>query len=115
MKAKFLASFAAMSMLASPTVAAACELDGMPGFHRYNPFAKVPGFQGLGPPAAPYEAQESTREAEQPKQDSKAEGVKKAKKPKKSKAIAPARAPVDTSDEAANDDWNPAEGLITLS
>lgn len=42
---------AAAAMLALPTAAAACDLDGLPGFHRANPFSGAPMFRGA--PAQP--------------------------------------------------------------
>lgn len=37
---------AAAAMLALPTAAQACDLDGLPGFHRANPFSGAPMFRG---------------------------------------------------------------------
>lgn len=35
----------------APLPAMACDLDGLPGFHRANPFSNAPGFRGM--PARP--------------------------------------------------------------
>ena len=53
MHIKALSAAIAVSLVATPTVSLACDLDGMPGCHRYNPFAKLSGLQGLTPPMDP--------------------------------------------------------------
>ncbi len=48
----FRTSFVAAMMAAlAPLPAMACDLDGLPGFHRANPFSNAPGFRGM--PARP--------------------------------------------------------------
>jgi len=51
MTKRLISAALALGLVASPTAAFACDLDGLPGFHRYNPFAQVPGFPGLAPRA----------------------------------------------------------------
>ena len=43
---------------------AACDLDGLPGFHRANPFARAPIFRGA---PAPQPAPEPNQPADKPK------------------------------------------------
>ncbi len=50
------------AIAASPL--AACDLDGLPGFHRANPFARAPIFRGA---PAPQPAPEANQPADQPK------------------------------------------------
>ncbi|MFL0671413.1 MAG: hypothetical protein ACJLS3_08320 [Erythrobacter sp.] len=47
---------------------AACDLDGLPGFHRANPFARAPMFRGV-PAAQPPSAPQDDQRAARPQQD----------------------------------------------
>jgi hypothetical protein len=44
---------------------AACDLDGLPGFHRANPFARAPIFRGT-PTAAPQPVPDAGQPASKP-------------------------------------------------
>jgi hypothetical protein len=57
MSNRILSAAICFGLLTSPTAAIACDLDGLPGFHRFNPFAKLPGFGGLAPPSGPPQKQ----------------------------------------------------------
>lgn len=37
----------------TPSAALACDLDGVGGMHRFNPFGKFMGFHGSSPPPPP--------------------------------------------------------------
>ena len=64
-----------LALLASPTSAVACDLDGLGGFHRFNPFGAGRGMNGLAPPPPPPPAEEKKAEK---KQAEKEEPAKKA-------------------------------------
>jgi hypothetical protein len=57
---------AAAAFLALPTAAAACDLDGLPGFHRANPFSGAPMFRGA--PAQPQPGSQNERATSKPQQ-----------------------------------------------
>jgi hypothetical protein len=49
-----------------PAPLAACDLDGLPGFHRANPFARAPMFRGtpLPQPQAPGQSEQPGAKAQ---------------------------------------------------
>ena len=53
MQKKLILLSSAVAFAAMPSAATACELDGIFGAHRFNPFANAPGFRGLAPPLEP--------------------------------------------------------------
>ncbi len=78
---KITLSLAALStaLVAMPTAASACDLDGLAGFHRFNPFGAGRGFNGLAPPAAPpAEKAETEKKTDKAADGSKADTAKKA-------------------------------------
>jgi len=66
----------AFAIFAVPGVALACDLDGMPGFHRFNPFAQAPGFHSVAPTPLPVHR---ANQRDLPKNDAKGELSKKSK------------------------------------
>lgn len=101
MTRKFLSAAVCLSVVASPTAALACDLDGLPGFHRFNPFAKIPGFQGLAPPSGPRQ-QETAPQRATPKKAEK-RGSEKPKTSKSQARAAKAATPLDRL--AGEQDW----------
>lgn len=65
------------SATALPASLSACELDGLAGFHRFNPFGAGRGFNGLAPPPAP-PAEETDKADKEDKAEKKADSSKKA-------------------------------------
>ncbi len=49
--------------------AAACDLDGLPGMHRYNPFVRYPSAPAPAPDARSPRSVPSTPQSETPKKD----------------------------------------------
>lgn len=67
----------AASVAAMPASVSACDLDGLAGFHRFNPFGAGRGFNGLAPPPTP-PAEKATDKQKQGKAKEKADSTKKA-------------------------------------
>ncbi len=86
MSNRILSAAICLGLLTSPTAAIACDLDGLPGFHRFNPFAKLPGFGGLAPPSGPPQKQ---TQPEQPAPKAEAKGDEKSSEAKATKASTP--------------------------
>ncbi|WP_379553192.1 hypothetical protein [Qipengyuania sp. DGS5-3] len=104
---KVISLASALTLVALPTAASACDLDGMPGFHRYNPFAQMPGFRGLAPPPAP------TQSAERRKPPQQAESQDEAGKPKPRKQQASKTPPREWERDTGNGPIS-AEDLATF-
>ena len=62
-KKLFFLPFAVIA-LSTPVAANACDLDGIDGLHRFNPFAKMAGIKGMMqlPPAPPVRSRDTRAE-----------------------------------------------------
>lgn len=83
MQKKLLLLSSAAAFAAMPSTATACDLDGIFGAHRFNPFANTPGFRGLAPPLEPTQSAEQREPTK--KAPSRADGQDKAGKSKAEK------------------------------
>ncbi|MGY6550906.1 MAG: hypothetical protein ACXIT4_03305 [Erythrobacter sp.] len=57
---------AGVMAMAVPSSAGACDLDGLPGFHRANPFSNAPMFRGMPLPTSQSQPAPPQRAADAP-------------------------------------------------